>query len=160
TTATFHSLGVRILREQHERADLGPRFGIADQTVRQAIAAELTGDERSARRFLADLSTWRRTGGAADTRPDLADRYLATLRQRDLVDFDDLIALPVALLEGDPDLAAHYRDRYRWISVDEYQDVDDQQYRLLRQLAPPDGNLTAIGDPDQAIYRFRGADVG
>ncbi|MEV5411269.1 UvrD-helicase domain-containing protein [Thermopolyspora sp. NPDC052614] len=160
TTATFHSLGVRILREQHERAGLGPRFGIADQAMRLAIAAEFTGDDRSARRLLTDLSNWRRTGGTPDARPDLADRYLATLRQRDLVDFDDLIALPVALLEDDPDLAAHYRDRYRWISVDEYQDVDDQQYRLLRQLAPPDGNLTAIGDPDQAIYRFRGADVG
>jgi len=160
TTATFHSLGVRILREQHERAGLGPRFGIADQATRLGIAAELTGDERSARRLLAELSNWRRTGGAADARPDLADRYVAALRERDLVDFDDLIAIPVALLEEDDDLAAHYRDRYRWISVDEYQDVDDQQYRLLRRLAPPDGNLTAIGDPDQAIYRFRGADVG
>jgi DNA helicase-2/ATP-dependent DNA helicase PcrA len=77
-----------------------------------------------------------------------------------VVGFDDLITLPVRLLESDPELAAAYRERFRWICVDEYQDVDDMQYRLLRQLAPPNGNITAIGDPDQAIYRFRGADVG
>jgi hypothetical protein len=75
------------------------------------------------------------------------------------IGFDDLIRLPVELLESDQELAATYRGRYQWISVDEYQDVDEWQYRLP-QLAPPDGNLCAIGDPDQAIYGFRGADVG
>ena len=161
TTATFHSLGLRILREQHERAGLTPHFGIADERARLALAAELTGDERTARRLLPAISAWRRTGAAAgDEVAELAERYTKALRRNDLVDFDDLIALPVALLEADAGLVAAYRDRYRWISVDEYQDVDETQYRLLRLLAPPDGNLTAIGDPDQAIYRFRGADVG
>ncbi|MBV8931131.1 MAG: ATP-dependent helicase, partial [Kutzneria sp.] len=82
------------------------------------------------------------------------------LHEQDLVDFDDLVALPVELLTDDPDLAADYRRRWPWISVDEYQDVDETQYQLLRLLSAADGNLTAIGDPDQAIYRFRGADVG
>jgi uncharacterized protein (TIGR00375 family) len=109
TITTFHSLGLRILREQHERAGLPPDFQVED-------------------------------GGA--------------------LGFDDLIRLPVELLESDQEVAAIYRTRYQWISVDEYQDVDEWQYRLLRQLAPPDGNLCAIGDPDQAIYGFRGADVG
>jgi uncharacterized protein (TIGR00375 family) len=154
TIATFHSLGVRILREQHDRAGLSADFGIADQARQLAILAEVTGDPD--RRVLAELSRNRRTG----TADELAERYTKALRQQDLVDFDDLVALPVALLEADPVLAAAYRARYRWISVDEYQDVDEQQYRLLRLLAPADGNLTAIGDPDQAIYRFRGADVG
>ena len=131
TVATFHSLGLRILREQHERAGLPPDFGIADRAQQKVIADETTDD-----------------------------RYRDVLRERGLVDFDDLIAVPLALLEADPDLAAAYRDRFRWVCVDEYQDVDESQYRLLRQLVPPDGNLTAIGDPDQAIYRFRGADVG
>ncbi|HKR52354.1 MAG TPA: UvrD-helicase domain-containing protein [Pseudonocardiaceae bacterium] len=160
TIATFHSLGVRILREQHERVGLSPNFGIADQAQQMAIATEITGDEKQARRLLTDLSRQRRTGGPDMEFADIANQYTKALRQRNLVDFDDLVALPVALLESDPDLAATYRDRYRWISVDEYQDVDEQQYRLLRQLAGPHGNLTAIGDPDQAIYRFRGADVG
>ncbi len=160
TIATFHSLGVRILREQHERVGLSPNFGIADQAQQMAIATELAGDEKKARHLLTDLSRQRRTGEQGMGCADTADRYIKVLRQRDLVDFDDLVALPVTLLESNPDLAAVYRDRYQWISVDEYQDVDEQQYRLLSQLASPHGNLTAIGDPDQAIYRFRGADVG
>jgi len=160
TIATFHSLGVRILREQHERVGLSPHFGIADQAQQMAIATEMAGDEKKARHLLTDLSRQRRTGEPGMEFADTADRYIKALRQRNLVDFDDLVALPVTLLESNPDLAAVYRDRYRWISVDEYQDVDEQQYRLLSQLASPHGNLTAIGDPDQAIYRFRGADVG
>jgi DNA helicase-2/ATP-dependent DNA helicase PcrA len=160
TIATFHSLGVRILREQHARVGLGPNFGIADQAQQMAIATELTGDETQARRLLTGFSRQRRTGGPEMECADAKTRYTKALRQRNLVDFDDLVALPVTLLESDPDLAAAYRDRYQWISVDEYQDVDEQQYRLLSQIASPHGNLTAIGDPDQAIYRFRGADVG
>jgi uncharacterized protein (TIGR00375 family) len=78
----------------------------------------------------------------------------------DKVDFTGLLDLPVQLLTKDPDLAAAYRDRWPWISVDEYQDVDETQYALLRLLSSDGGNLTAIGDPDQAIYSFRGADVG
>ena len=83
----------------------------------------------------------------------------ARSRRRNWIDFDDLIALAVAALTADAALAARYRDRFRWISVDEFQDVDEQQYRLLTLLAPPDGNLCVIGDPDQAIYGFRGADA-
>ncbi|HEY9524821.1 MAG TPA: UvrD-helicase domain-containing protein, partial [Thermopolyspora sp.] len=161
TVATFHSLGVRILRESHDRAGLSTSFGIADQDQQLTIAAGLAGGEKDARRLLAELSAHHRTGGPAPLElAAFAERYTKELRLRDLVDFDDLIALPVTLLTEDPELAAEYQDRYRWISVDEYQDVDAQQYRLLRLLAPPGGNLTAIGDPDQAIYRFRGADVG
>jgi DNA helicase-2/ATP-dependent DNA helicase PcrA len=160
TTVTFHSLGVRLLREQHERVGLSPNFGIADQARQLAIATELTGSERQARRLLTELSQQRRRRDSAPELVDAAQLYTKTLRQQDLVDFDDLIALPLMVLEADPHLAAAYRERYRWISVDEYQDIDEQQYRLLRQLALPDGNLTAIGDPDQAIYGFRGADVG
>ena len=78
----------------------------------------------------------------------------------DVVDFQELLELPVQLLTKEPDLAAGYRDRWQWISVDEYQDVDETQYALLRLLSAEDGNLAAIGDPDQAIYSFRGADVG
>jgi len=76
------------------------------------------------------------------------------------MDFDDLLALPVALLDERDDLRAVYRERWRWLSIDEYQDVDAMQYRLVRLLAGKDGNVCAIGDPDQSIYSFRGADVG
>jgi DNA helicase II / ATP-dependent DNA helicase PcrA len=74
--------------------------------------------------------------------------------------FDQLLTLPVALLDGDPAVAAAYRARWTDVFVDEYQDVDEQQYRLLRLLTSADSRVCAIGDPDQAIYGFRGGDVG
>ncbi|GAA4020114.1 UvrD-helicase domain-containing protein [Allokutzneria multivorans] len=153
TIATFHSLGVRILREHHALVGLTSRFCIADEAAQLAVLTELLEDEKAAKRALSELS-------ALPADAELADRYTKALRAKDLVDFDELIALPVRLLESSPEVATLYRERFQWISVDEYQDVDETQYRLLRLLAPENGNLTAIGDPDQAIYRFRGADVG
>jgi superfamily I DNA/RNA helicase len=79
--------------------------------------------------------------------------------ERNWVDFDDLVALPAALLESDAEAATLWRGRFSHLCVDEFQDVDEQQYRLLRCLAPPAGNVCVIGDPNQAIYGFRGADA-
>ncbi|MEV4627622.1 UvrD-helicase domain-containing protein [Micromonospora sp. NPDC049523] len=132
TVGTFHSLGLSILREHPAAAGLPENFRIADDTERTAARAEAGEDEAT---------------------------YVKLLRGQDLVDLDELVTLPVRLLRDDPELVRQYRDRWRWIFVDEYQDVDEVQYELLRLLAPPDGNLCAIGDPDQAIYSFRGADV-
>ncbi|WP_367132551.1 UvrD-helicase domain-containing protein [Saccharothrix sp. HUAS TT1] len=144
TIATFHSLGVLVLREHHAAVGLSASFEVADPDRQLAVALTVVADEKEARALVA----------GADP------RYKKALRAQDLVDFEDLITLPLELLDSAPDLVDAYRARWRWVSVDEYQDVDEQQYRLLRLLVPPDGNLTAIGDPDQAIYRFRGADVG
>ena len=81
------------------------------------------------------------------------------MASRNWVDFDDLVGLALRALTDDPVLAALWRARFRFISVDEFQDVDEQQYRLLTLLAPPGANLCVIGDPNQAIYGFRGADA-
>jgi superfamily I DNA/RNA helicase len=166
---TFHGLGLRILREQHEAVGLGPGFRIADEAERLELLAELLGcPEREARRLLPELVRRKRARAArwpsldaeaSEVAGPLA-RYEAAMRKRDLVDLDDLLALPVMLLAGDPALAARYRERFGFVAVDEYQDVDELQYRLLRLLTTPDANLCVIGDPDQAIYGFRGADVG
>jgi uncharacterized protein (TIGR00375 family) len=129
---TFHSVGLTILSENAKAAGLPANWRIADDTER-AQAREKAGDD------------------------DLA--YAKLLRQQDLVDLDDLITMPVDLLRDEPALVDQYRKRWQWIFVDEYQDVDEHQYELLRLLSPADGNLCAIGDPDQAIYSFRGADV-
>ena len=166
---TFHGLGLRILREQHEAVGLGPGFRVADDTERLELLGELLGcPEREARRLLPELI--RRKRARAARWPDLdaepsevagpLARYEAAMRKLDLVDLDDLLALPVTLLAGDPALAARYRERFGFVAVDEYQDVDELQYRLLRLLTTPEANLCVIGDPDQAIYGFRGADVG
>ncbi len=81
------------------------------------------------------------------------------MRTRNWIDFDDLVGLALRVLTEQPELAAQYREKFRFISVDEFQDIDEPQYRLIAQLAPPGTNLCVIGDPDQAIYGFRGADA-
>jgi DNA helicase-2/ATP-dependent DNA helicase PcrA len=88
------------------------------------------------------------------------EAYERALDARRMWDFDDLVSLAVALLEERPEALAEMRRRWPYVSIDEYQDVDDRQYRLVRLLAPADANVCAIGDPDQALYGFRGADVG
>jgi DNA helicase II / ATP-dependent DNA helicase PcrA len=166
---TFHGLGLRILREQHEAVGLGPGFRVADDAERlELLRAQLGCTEREARRLLPELLRRKRARAARwpDLDPEPSEvaaplaRYEAALRKLDLVDLDDLLSLPVTLLAADAALAARYRDRFRVVAVDEYQDVDELQYRLLRLLTTADGDVCVIGDPDQAIYGFRGADVG
>lgn len=129
TVATFHGLGLQILRENAPAAGLTAGFGIADDDHRAALPAD-------------DPQTYRKL-----------------LREKNLVDLDELTRLPVELLRDESAIADGYRARWPWVFVDEYQDVDAVQYELLRLLVPADGNICAIGDPDQAIYSFRGADV-
>jgi DNA helicase II / ATP-dependent DNA helicase PcrA len=161
---TFHGLGLRILREQAARLGLDEDVRVVDEAERLALAREAMGEgvpARDVRRLLDHVSLLARDPAAHD--PELAGplaRYRAGKRARGLVDLDDLVARPVELLRADPDLVEHYRARWPHVSVDEYQDVDPAQYALLTLLVPPDGDLCAIGDPDQAIYSFRGADVG
>jgi DNA helicase II / ATP-dependent DNA helicase PcrA len=149
TVTTFHGLGLTILREHHARAGLAAGFRVADDAARLEVAAELMGSPREARRLLAE------TAGDQTAR----ELLVKALAARDLVDFDGLIELPAALLAAEPAVAASLRERWPRISVDEYQDIDAAQYRLLRLLAGEGRGLTVIGDPDQAIYGFRGADV-
>ncbi|PYJ97625.1 MAG: AAA family ATPase, partial [Verrucomicrobia bacterium] len=86
------------------------------------------------------------------------DAYERAMRERGWLDFDDLIRLAVELLENCPDVLAQYRARFHHVSVDEFQDIDARQYRLVKLLVPPGGNLCVIGDPDQSIYGFRGGE--
>jgi len=160
---TFHALGLGLLREQPGRLDLAADFAVAGDAERQALLAQaLDCSARKAARLVERIAVYKRHGDTPEAGDELGKAFAAytrTLRERGLVDFEDLLLLPVQILEGDGDLAQAYRDRFRWITIDEYQDIDALQYRLVRLLAPPEGNLCAIGDPDQAIYSFRGADV-
>jgi len=149
TVTTFHGLGLMILREHHERAGLAADFRVADDNDRLEVASELAGAARAGRRLLAD----------AAAQPGTRQILAKALAARGLVDFDGLIELPAALLAAEPELAGALGDRWPHISVDEYQDIDPGQYELLRLLAGDGRGLTVIGDPDQAIYGFRGADV-
>ncbi|MDH3659128.1 MAG: UvrD-helicase domain-containing protein [Alphaproteobacteria bacterium] len=167
---TFHSLGQTILQEQPTAARLPADFRVADDIERtELIKALLDISPRQAKKLLADISRSKRTAQrAGDEVAAALEVYQPELVRRGWVDFDDLIGLTVRLLRNHDDLAAYYRERYAWISVDEFQDIDEQQYRMIQLLAPfgqsgpgnsgKDANILAIGDPNQAIYGFRGAD--
>jgi superfamily I DNA/RNA helicase len=159
---TFHSLGLAILQENWNAAGLQRGFRIAAETERLHFIREATGvSEQRARRLLSAISHLKRT----QTTPEEAQLieafrvYQEAMERHNLVDYDDLIGRAADVLEAEPGLKAAYRARYRWVCIDEYQDVDEQQVRLIKHLVPPEGNVCAIGDPDQAIYSFRGADV-
>jgi DNA helicase II / ATP-dependent DNA helicase PcrA len=145
TVTTFHGLGLAILREQHAAAGLPADFTVADDQTVLEVATELAGSPRHGRALLAD--------------PEHRPQLRRALAARQLVDFGGLVECPAELLGDDPALAARLRARWARISVDEYQDIDAHQYALLRRLAGAGAGLTVIGDPDQAIYGFRGADV-
>jgi DNA helicase-2/ATP-dependent DNA helicase PcrA len=158
---TFHSLGLEMLRQHAELAGLGGGFRIAGESERTALLSDvLDVSERKARTLLSAISRLKRTRAAADQ--DVAAAmaaYQRALAARGWIDFDDLVGRALDLLAAEPAIAAGSRERFDQICVDEFQDVDEQQYRLLQCLALPGGDICVIGDPDQAIYGFRGADA-
>ena len=159
---TFHSFGLAVLQDNWNTAGLQRGFRIAAASERLRLMCDATGvSEPRARRLLSGISHLKRTQTTpADAQLVEAFRvYQEALDRHNIVDYDDLIGRAADVLEAEPGLQAAYRERYRWVCIDEYQDVDEQQVRLIKHLVPPDGNVCAIGDPDQAIYGFRGADV-
>jgi uncharacterized protein (TIGR00375 family) len=161
TVHSFHSLGLAILRADGASLGLAADFRIADAAEwAAALAADRALSPSKASTLLKRVSLAKRTGATEDD--DTAGALAACRRlgrERHWVDFDDLVGLAVAVLESDADAADRWRERFRHVCVDEFQDVDEQQYRLLRLLVPSGGNICLIGDPNQAIYGFRGADA-
>ena len=174
TVGTFHQLGAAVLREFGAAAGIPRSFVIADEEDRRVLLKRSVPELSSGqiRRALEEISSGKNLlteepavdpsgGGAADGTPDLPairGRYDAALAEAGALDFDDLIYRTVRLLEAHPAVLETLQRRFRWISVDEYQDVNAAQHRLLRLLVAGGANLCVIGDPDQAIYGFRGAD--
>lgn len=158
---SFHSLGLAILRAHGKHIGLASDFRIADEAERtEALAGTLGVSRARAVSLVKSVSTLKRTGAAGTAAESDARALLDGIgRQQNWVDFDDLVVLAADLLEADGAIAAQWRGRFTHIVADEFQDVDEQQYRLLRLIAGEGGNLCVIGDPDQAIYGFRGADA-
>jgi DNA helicase II / ATP-dependent DNA helicase PcrA len=156
---SFHSLGLALLRAHGAVLGLPADFRIADEAERaELLMASMAVSKTKAARLLKAVSVLKRTAAAAD--PETAEA-LAVLRgiarERGVIDFDDLVGMAVEILENDAAIATRWRERFRHICADEFQDVDEPQYRMLRALAGTDGDLCVIGDPNQAIYGFRGA---
>jgi len=174
--STFHSLCVRILRREAEAAGLPRDFVIYDdedqlQAVREALRAlDLPEKVHPPRRILARISAAKNAGRdpeqendsesvAAATLARVAERYRQTLEAAHALDFDDLLLRAVALLESNEAVRESYRQRFQYVLVDEYQDTNRAQYELVRHLSGPHGNITVVGDEDQSIYSWRGADI-
>ena len=176
--STFHSASAMILRREAEHVGLDRSFVIYDdadqlQVVKQAIReADLDPAQVNPREMLTRIGRWKNAAllpeqvevGEQDYRARVALRiytaYQRELRASNAVDFDDLLLLLVDLLKRNPDVRRKYQTRFEHVLVDEFQDTNPAQYALLELLSPPPkGNLCVVGDDDQSIYRWRGADV-
>ncbi len=168
---TFHALGVRILREDGQALGLKPQFSILDSDDVTGLLREAGGttEIKQARAWQWRISQWKSAlldprqaaAGAADAEAAQAarvwERYQQALAAYQAVDFDDLMVLPLRLLQQHDEVRQRWNRRLRYILVDEYQDTSDAQYQLLRLLAGDDARFTAVGDDDQSIYGWRGA---
>jgi len=163
TVATFHALGLRILREQLDKTGRQENFSLIDDEEKALIARHHLGwDKAAIKERLACISQVKQLQAEMNDEPtrQLFKDWQQALGELNLFDLDDLLYLPLQLFAAHPDLLDHYRARFPWLLVDEYQDVNRAQYAFIRQLAPSgSSNLFAIGDPNQAIYGFRGADI-
>ena len=176
--ATFHAAGARILRREAEALGLTRAFAIYDDAdqlgaVKRACA-DLDIDVGLAKQALGRIDRWKNAGllpeavrvqehdVPAKSALRIYGRYQKALQASNAVDFGDLIVRVTELFEKHPDIKQRYASRFRHVLVDEFQDTNPAQYHLLKLLAsPPDGhrNLCVVGDDDQSIYRWRGAEV-
>lgn len=166
TISTFHAFGVRILRQEISALGYRENFSIYDETDRNALIKE-TGRELAYSPdaldvyqvgiLISDIKTGRKQWTIENEMyKDLYEGYQEGLKLYNAVDFDDLITLPIKLFREHPEILAKYKERYKYIMVDEFQDTSHQQYEFMRLLA--DNNIAVVGDDDQSIYSWRGAD--
>ncbi len=175
--STFHSACVRILRREAAAAGYARDFGIYDADDQLRLLRSCYGDEEvdpkryAPRGVLSAISDAKGLLVGPDEFADAAEsfgegvvarlyrRYQQRLRDSQAMDFDDLLAVTVRLLEGEEAIRARYQGRFEHVLVDEYQDTNHVQYRLVRVLGEPQRNVCVVGDDDQSIYSWRGADV-
>src|ERR1700744_2428123 len=176
---TFHSIGARMLPRHAELAGLKSNFTILDsddqlRLMKQLIEAEGIDDKRWPARTLASMiDGWKNRGLRPEDVPDgeahgfafgkgksLYQQYQDRLKALNAVDFGDLLLEVLTILRKNDDILAEYRDRFKYMLVDEYQDTNVVQYLWLKLLAGSAGNICVVGDDDQSIYGWRGAEGG
>lgn len=175
---TFHALGNRLLRQEHARIGYRRNFPIYDESDAQEVLGEclrelagVEGTQRHRDTARRAISRWKNRFRSPEEALDEAQddvsflcaraylRYEERLTGLNAVDFDDLIYRPVRLLDADDEARSRWAQRFDAVLIDEYQDTNTAQYRFARLLAGPAENLTVVGDDDQSIYAFRGAEV-
>lgn len=161
TRGTLHALCLGILREHGERLGLKRGFGIADDAYQLVVLARMDLPRKRRRYVVEDFGRHRLQGLhlAPDTER-LYQRYRAYLAKQNLIDFDDIIALTRDLFEKHADVAEAVARRWDYLLVDEFQDLNPAQYTVLRTLAAPHRNFFAVGDDEQSIFSWTGADPG
>lgn len=166
TVSTFHAFGVRVLRADIDKLGYRENFSIYDETDRTALIKECGRELKFSpdaldiykiSQIFSNIKTGRKNWQTEnDMYRQLYDCYQEGLKLYNAVDFDDLIVLPIKLFRENPDVLARYKERFKYIMVDEFQDTSHQQYELMHLLA--DENVAVVGDDDQSIYSWRGAD--
>jgi DNA helicase II / ATP-dependent DNA helicase PcrA len=175
--STFHSMCVRILRRDIDRMGFNRNFTILDTTDQQSVIKGILKDKNidpkkfdprailgaisSAKNELLDTEEYaKQAGGYFDqVVSDVYTEYKNRLRKNQALDFDDLIMMTIQLFTRVPDVLEYYQRKFQYIHVDEYQDTNRAQYMLVKMLAARFKNLCVVGDSDQSIYRWRGADI-
>ncbi|MCM0081017.1 UvrD-helicase domain-containing protein [Geomonas sp. Red32] len=173
--STFHSSCARFLRHDIHHLGYASNFAIYDdkdcERLLKEVAGELLLDEKRypVKALSAAIDEFKNSGCLPGDAPTgtpyqatiarVYANYQDRLKRCNAVDFGDLLLLTVRLFEEHPDVLSRYQQRYQWIMVDEYQDTNAVQYRLVRQLAGERRNLCVVGDDDQSIYGWRGADI-
>lgn len=166
TVCTFHAFGVKVLREDIDKLGYRVNFSIYDETDRNQLIKDCVRecglsvdnvDLYQVGQLFSNVKIGRVSwgDGANDQYERVYREYQECLKIYNAVDFDDLLVLPIQLFEEHPDVLARYRDRYKYLMVDEFQDTSFTQYRVMRLLA--DRNVCVVGDDDQSIYSWRGA---
>lgn len=175
--STFHSMCVRILRRDIDRIGFNRNFTILDTTDQQSVIKGILKDKNidpkkfdprallgsisSAKNELMDTEEYaKQAGGYFDqVVSDVYSEYQKRLRKNQALDFDDLIMMTIQLFNRVPEVLEYYQRKFQYIHVDEYQDTNRAQYMLVKMLAARFKNLCVVGDSDQSIYRWRGADI-
>ncbi|MBF4435614.1 ATP-dependent DNA helicase Rep [Vibrio anguillarum] len=172
--STFHTLGLNIIRREYKFLDLKVGFSLFDDQDQLALLKELTekqleGDKDLLRQLLSTISNWKNDMLTPDQAKGFAqgeqqqlfaycfDLYQKQMKAYNALDFDDLILMPVLLLQNNAEVRQRWQNRIRYLLVDEYQDTNTSQYELVKLLVGERGRLTVVGDDDQSIYSWRGA---
>ncbi|HBK57898.1 MAG TPA: AAA family ATPase [Spirochaetaceae bacterium] len=164
--STFHSFGAWMLRKEASLLGYRSNFSIYDEEDRMrairesarelGMPSEKLDPIRLSQLFSARRAGYGKQGELSSRELELYEFYRKTVKVYNAMDFDDLIALPLELLENHDEVRARYRSRFRYIMIDEFQDTSLQQYAFIRQIES--GNICVVGDDDQSIYSWRGAD--
>jgi len=172
--STFHNLGLNIIRKEHKALGIRPNFTIFDDQDSLALMKDLCqkgddADKKEMQGFLNQISKWKNDLRIPEEAIKIAkdqteilsaklyEAYTRSLRAFNAVDFDDLILLPTLLLKNEPSIKERWHGKIRYLLVDEYQDTNTSQYELVKLLTGRLGNFTVVGDDDQSIYSWRGA---